>query len=202
MPAQSRIGFEQYYCTGSASATTPVTRFFYQTNDSWYGELRYNYDAEQTAGIGVGRTFGYDPGTKNGAAWAITPTIGWVTGKFNGTSVGTGLTIGYHGFYLSSAWQTGPAAAKDGGYWYNWSEIGRQVGGSVYLGIALMQDCRYGEGCTITPGIEGQFLFHKWAFPLYIFNPQNNRVWLLLGVTREWGLHKKIANHKKPPVIK
>jgi hypothetical protein len=199
--AQPRIGFEQYYCTGSATATTPVTRFYYQQRNNWYVEGRYNYDAVQTAGISAGRSFGNDPDTKKGLAWSVTPTVGWMTGRSHGTSIGTNLALDYHGFYFSSTLQASAAPAKDGGYWYNWAEIGKHTGSSLVLGIALLQDCRYGSGCTITPGIEGQFLYHEWSFPVYIFNPLDNRVWLLLGVTREWGLYnRKIANLKKPPI--
>jgi hypothetical protein len=193
LPAQPHLGFEQYYCTGATAGAAPVTRVYYQGNGKGYVEARYNYDAERTAGLSVGRSF--DAPAGKALAWTLTPTIGWMAGDCHGLSLGANVSVEYKGWDLSTAAQVSPA--KQTGYWYSWSEVGRPVGNRLYVGVALQQDCRFGAGCTLTPGIQGRLLLAQWTFPVYIFNPLNNGAWLLAGVTREWTGQKKIADHKK-----
>ncbi|HVU94221.1 MAG TPA: hypothetical protein VHE34_03315 [Puia sp.] len=195
VPAQSHTGFEQYYCPGSSLAAAPVTRVWYATAGKSYIEARYNYDAEENIGLSAGKQFG---GTNaKGWYWTVTPTAGIVTGSCQGFSLGANLGLRYKNWNFSSAAQFTPA--KGEGYACSWSELGRPLGNNAYLGAALQQDCRTGSGCTLSPGLTAQLSVAGWTVPLYVFNPFDKRVLLLMGVTREWVLQKSNANQKNAP---
>jgi len=195
VPAQPHAGFEQYFCPGSSAATAPVTRVWYATAGKSYLEARYNYDAE--AGIGLSAGKQWKGSTAKGWEWTATPTAGVVTGRCQGFSLGANLGLLYKGWTFSSATQLTPA--KGEGYAYNWTELGRSFGDNVYFGAALQQDCRFHSGSTFSPGITGQISAAGWTFPIYVFSPFDKRIWLLMGVTREWVLHKSNANKKNAP---
>jgi hypothetical protein len=199
-PAQPHIGFEQYYCTGSTPATTPVTRVFYQGSGREYVEARYNYDTEGSLGISLGRTFSVTIKDRKDMSWSVTPTIGVIAGRCQGVSFGTNFTGEYQSWSFSTSIQAAPM--RTAAYAYSWSELGRSFGNRFYLGAAIQQDCRSGSTCLLSPGITGQLMMGAWTFPVYVFNPVDKRVWLLLGIVREWTLHKTFDHHEKPPVSK
>src|SRR6267142_4850980 len=195
--AQPLVGFEHYYCTGSTASTTLAGRFYYRNNSGFYADLRYNYEAERTAGVSLGRSFRGDAGARSDWAWSVTPTVGWMTGIFRGLSLGTHFSLDHGQWSFSSMVQVSPA--KDDGYGYSWSEVGRSFGSRFYLGGALQQDCRFGSGCVFTPGVQGQLLLGEWTFPVYCFVSSGTGAWFLFGVTREWGLRKKLVNLQNTP---
>ena len=195
VPAQSHTGFEQYFCPGSSMATAPVTRVWYATAGKSYIEARYNYDAGEGIGLSAGKQWG--GATAKGWEWTVTPTAGLVTGRCQGFSLGANIGLRYKNWSFSSASQVTPA--KGEGYAYSWSELGRSLNTNAYFGAALQQDCRSHSGCTFSPGLTGQLSVANWTFPLYVFNPFDKRVWLLMGVTREWVLHKSNVNRKNSP---
>jgi len=176
-------------------AATPVTRVWYATAGKSYLEARYNYDAEAGIGLSAGKQWGGT--TATGWEWTATPTAGVIAGRCQGYSLGANLGLRYTGWTFSSAAQLTPA--KGEGYAYSWSELGRYLGKAACVGAALQQDCRFHSGCTLSPGVTAQFSIAGWTLPIYVFNPFDKHVWLLMGVTREWVLHKSNANHKNAP---
>ena len=120
-----------------------------------------------------------------------------VTGPCQGFSLGANFGLRYHNWNFSSAMQL--TAAKAEGYGYTWSELGRSFGNKAYMGAALQQDCRSGSACRLSPGVTAQLSVAGWTIPIYVFNPFDKHAWLLVGVTREWVLHKSNINQKSPP---
>jgi hypothetical protein len=173
---------------------------FYQSRGREYVEARYNYDAEGSLGISLGKTFTTTTKDANTLSGSVTPTIGMIAGRCQGVSVGTNFSGGYKAWSFSTSIQAAPLHTRS--YAYSWSELGRSFGDKLYLGGALQQDCRSGSACLFTPGITGQWAMGAWTFPVYIFNPLDKRVWLLLGIVHEWTFHKNFDHHEKPPVSK
>lgn len=190
--AQPRAGFEQYYSPGPTLAMMPVTRVYYATTGKGYVEARYNYDAAETVGLSIGKQFGKEQ--PKDLDWTLTPTAGVVAGKNQGASLGLNSNLQFHDWSFSNSTQFTPM--KKDAYFYSWSELGRSFGRKGYFGAALQQDCRSGASCSLSPGITGRLSIAGWTFPLYIFNPFDKRVWLLMGITREWVLNKGIDHPK------
>ena len=54
---QAKGGAEQYYYLGEREAFTMVPIVYYETNNHWYMEGRYNYEAVNTMSVYAGKTF-------------------------------------------------------------------------------------------------------------------------------------------------
>jgi hypothetical protein len=180
---QSPAGFEAYYYTGHRLSSALVSRIYYQVKGSWYGEARYNYEAEQSVSLYAGRTFS----KKDSFSYAVTPLAGLVTGKLKGGSVGMNITLDYRKVSFSSALEYSFSEKnKYGSFFFNWSELGYQVTKHIYAGLALQQTCVYNTTMVWEPGIEAGISFGKWLFPVYAFNPAGNKKYFVLGIAGEW----------------
>ena len=184
--SQGRTGFEEYYYTGHQLSSAQVPRIYYQSPNNWYGEARYNYDAEQSFSIYAGRTFT----RQDTLAYSLTPMAGIVAGKFKGGSAGMNMVLDYRRLSFSSVFEY-CFSGKNNSFFFNWSELGYQLTKHLYAGLALQQTCMYNTTTVWEPGLQLGLSFGKWVFPVYAFNPGNSKKYFVLGITREWELHKQ-----------
>lgn len=154
--------------------------------------MRYNYDAEGCIGLSAGHRFGVTATDEKRLTWTVTPTVGITAGREQGYGLGANLGFSLRGWSFSSSVQVSPAR-----YSYSWSELGVSLSSHVYLGAAIQQDGRSGSACVLSPGLTMQLSMAGWSLPVYVFNPFDKHVWLLVGLTREWVLHKSIDHPKK-----
>ena len=188
--AQTRGGFESYYYTGYSANSAFVPRVYFQSNNNWYGEVRYNYESGQTLSLYAGRTFG------NGS-WSLTPMAGVVAGKLRGGSLGANASLTVKHISFSSVLQyTASSRSSDESFFYSWSELGYQLTDHVYAGAVLQQTGLCHDHNSIDPGLQLTVSAGDWRFPVYFFGPQGAQRYWVLGISREWAYGKPI-NHAK-----
>lgn len=181
--SQTHAGIEQYYYTGYRVSTI-VPKIYYRDEKNWYGEIRYNYDALETLSLNVGKTISGE----NTISYAITPTLGFVAGRLNGGSLGLNTEAELGNLYFSAESQyTISGDDKNNDFLFNWSELGYQLTGGIYTGLALQLTHLYKTNNQWEPGVMAGFSFNRFTFPVYVFNPLTNKRYFVVGVNIEWG---------------
>jgi hypothetical protein len=184
---QARTGFEEYYYSSGSGISALVSKAYYQDSRHWYGEVRYNYEEEQTFSLYAGKTFSRE----DSLSYSFTPLAGIVVGKFRGGSIGMNMTLERKNFIFSSVLQyTASVENKKGNFLFSWSELGYQATSYFYAGLTLQQTCLYQTACKWEPGIQVSISYRKWVFPVYAFSPMDDKRYFVLGITREWEHHK------------
>jgi hypothetical protein len=185
---QGTMGLEGYYYTGHRLSSAWVPKIDYESSNRWYGEARYNYEAEQSLSLYAGRTFR----KRDTLSYCITPLAGIVIGKFKGAAVGMNMGLDYKNLFFSAAPEYIFSGEKENGsFFFNWSELVYQITKHICAGFALQQTCVHNTMMLWEPGIEAGISFGEWTFPVYAFNPAGNKRYFILGVAREWEHHKK-----------
>ena len=185
---QTRTGFEGYYYSGCGPSSSLVSRLHFEDHRGWYGEARYNYDAEQTFSLNAGRTFARE-GT---LGYSFTPMAGILAGKTRAISTGVNVAMDRKGICFSSELQYVFSAAGCGGdFLYSWSELGYQATGYLYTGIALQQLSACGANIKWEPGIQVSITCKKWRFPVYLFNPFAAERYFVMGISYDWEFSKR-----------
>jgi hypothetical protein len=188
--AQSRGGVGQYYYVRTNEASTIVPVAYYQFNNKWYGEARYNYDELKTFSIYAGRTFS----NKGEFYYSATPVIGGLMGAMNGGSLGVNFDLGYKKlFFTSQSQYSFSMEERRNQFFFNWSELAYQALPWFYAGVGMQQTNVYQATGKFEPGLLVGFSVKNWNFPLYVFSPSANNRYFILGINWEWE-HIKSGN--------
>ncbi len=181
--AQQHLGLEQYYYMGRYKTFNIVPVVYYQTDNNWYAEGRYNYEAINTLSLYAGKTFE----KKDAFSYSGSPIVGVVLGQMNGGSAGINLEMDYKRFFFNTQSQfTFSVQQLRNNFFYSWSDLTYRFSESFSAGISLQQTKLYQingafeRGFLIKPG------FKSWTFPLYIFSPETNERYFVLGINYEW----------------
>ncbi|MEO6330458.1 MAG: hypothetical protein ABIO55_16100 [Ginsengibacter sp.] len=181
--SQTHGGVEQYYYPGNKRISAIVPRVYFQNKKNWYGEVRYNYDDLETISFNAGKTFSND----DIISYTVTPIAGIMAGKSTGALLGLNGELDYKKLFFTAESQYAfSAKSRTGNFFYNWSELGYQVTGNIYTGLALQVTRLYKTTSSIEPGFMTGASFNNWTFPMYIFNPMNNSRYFVLGINIEW----------------
>lgn len=180
---QTHAGVEQLYYSGNRSTSTIVPRIYYQTKKNWYAEVRYNNEESNTFSFNAGKTF-----SKDGlVSYSVTPVVGAAAGKLNGALVGINAEVGYKNLFFSSEYQnTFSLESRQSNFLFNWSELGYQATRGIYTGLALQLTREYKTTNVWEPGVMVGFSLKQFTFPLYAFNPINDKRYFVLGINWEW----------------
>lgn len=190
--ALAQAGFEQYYYVQNKQPMTMVPIVHVQNSKNWYAEARYNYEAERSFSLYVGKSFSKD---SERLSYAVTPIAGGVGGEFKGASVGFNAMLEYGKLFFSSQSQY-TSSFKDHAqdFLFSWTELGYQPLSWFYLGCTV-QHTQYtqSKNYQVEPGVVVGFTLGRWTFPLYGFNPLSTNPYLVLGINHAIGLTKKNA---------
>jgi len=182
--AQGRKGAELYHYSGCPGGVLPSlsARIYYQSDTKWYGEARYNYEAEETFALSAGRTF-----LKEGDwTYSFTPAVGITMGKWQGASVGMNGYLSHRSVSLSTSVQYGVSPGRSVGNLFSWSELNWQLSSHFYTGCTIQELSSAGTAPQWEPGLQIGFCFKGWWVPLYIFHPASGERYFALGICREW----------------
>lgn len=181
--AQPQGGEDQYYYLTPAKTFTLVPVVYYQTNDNWYMEGRYNYEALKTFSFYAGRTFG----KQATFSYSVSPVAGLVVGEYRGASLGANVECDYKKVFLSSQFQyTFSWQNRKEDFVYSWTDLSYQLSKKIYLGLSLQQTNVYNEQPRLEHGFFTKAVFKKWSVPLYVFQPEKDERYYVLGLSREW----------------
>jgi len=182
-------GLEQYCYVEKDKANIWVRMIHYRTPRGWYAEGRYNYEAERSLSIYVGKEFtrkvrkGF--ARKSKLSMAVTPLAGIVVGDFRGLSAGLNLKLGYGKFFFGSQSQYTTSAETNAlDFFFNWSELGCQPAPWIYFGLSVQHT--YYDVLNINlfdPGAVIGFEIGRWAFPFYCFNIMEREKYFVWGIT-------------------
>jgi hypothetical protein len=184
---QASLNMEEYYYLGHPGSPSFVSKASYQSENKWYGELRYNYDEARSCSLYGGKTF-----SKQGdLSWSVTPFAGLVLGELKAGTVGANVSLDYRKMVFSSESQI-TVSAEDRGrnFIFHWWELGYQATAHFYAGIAL-QETHNNSACDKwDPGIQLGFSYKEWTFPVYAFDPMSGSRYFVLGALWEKKWHK------------
>ena len=134
----------------------------------WHIEMRYNYEAKNTASVFGGLNFNMG----NRLKLILTPMTGLVFGKTNGIALGIEADLGYKIFELSSQTEyLVDFAGKENDYLYTWSEFGITISDRCSAGIAVQRTRLYKTNLDLQRGMYARYTFRKCTASVYYFNP-------------------------------
>jgi hypothetical protein len=177
--AQNRKGAELYHYSGSGGMLSSLSsRAWYQTNEKWYGEIRYNYEQEETFACSVGKTF-----MKEGDwTYAVTPVAGASVGKQEGLSFGMNGYMSHRALSISSSVQYGISPGGRRSNLFSWSEVDWQLSKKFFAGVTLQQTGVGPAHSKWDPGMQIGFNSKKWSLPLYVFQPASGGRYFVVGI--------------------
>jgi len=189
--SQSQAGLEQYYYVhDNAVSIAPVA--WYQANNNWYTECRYNYEAEKTLSVYAGKTFEI----KSAVYWSFCPMAGLVTGRFNGGAIAVNTTLEYKKLYCSLQSQyTFSIENSRADYIYNWFDLGFRPAQWLTAGMSIQQTSLCNSKSE--KGVFIKATYGVWELPIYIFNPGTGEYYWVFGLNFIWQ-HKRKINSVKP----
>lgn len=182
--AQSKSGVESYHSLSRNESYVWMPVLHYTAKHGFYGEARYNYEELQTGSLYAGKNFS---GGKK-INYSVTPMLGVVFGKYNGGSAAMNVDIEYGKMFFSGQLQyTVNKENKEEDFFYNWSELGCNIGNKFYGGISMQQTKLYGSKVSADAGLLFGFETGKITIPLYLFSPFSEKRNVILGLIVEWG---------------
>ena len=131
-------------------------------------EMRYNYEAKNTASVFGGLNFKMG----NRLKLILTPVTGLVFGETNGIAPGIEADLRYKIFELSSQTEyLVDFAGKENDYLYTWSEFGITITDQCSAGIAAQRTRLYKTNLDLQRGMYARYTFKKCTAAVYYFNP-------------------------------
>ena len=183
LKAQPRAGVEQYYYMGNYHTFAFIPVAHYQSDQNWYAEGRFNYEAMNTLALYGGKTF-----EKTAiVSYSATPILGVVLGEMNGGSAGLNLEVNYRRFNFNTQSQyTFSIQQQSNNFIYSWSDLTYQFNGKLAAGFSLQQTKLYQVNGAFERGFLVKPTYKSWTFPLYIFKPESRERYFVLGINYEW----------------
>ena len=184
---QSQIGLDQYYyMNNKAFSFTPV--LWYQGNSGWYAEVRYNYEAEKTLSVFMGKTFV----NTSSFSYCISTMAGVVTGEFNGVALALNAELEYKKLFFSlQSEHTFSIENRNTNFIYCWSDVGYRPFDWLSTGFSIQQTSLC--GAKFEKGFFIRAQWRNWGLPLYVFNPEKAGKYVVLGLNFTWEHKKKIT---------
>jgi len=162
----------------------------YTTGSNLYFEGRYNYESLKTFSLYAGKTFE----KKSAVSYSVTPLAGIVTGTLNGGSIGMNTDIEYKKFCLSSQGQyTFSTQNRKCSFIYNWSDLAYGLSGWLSTGFSIQYTKLYRVKGSLEKGLFINTKLKDQELALYVFNPESNGRYFILGFYFEWQHKKKAA---------
>jgi hypothetical protein len=152
--------------------------------NNWYGELRYNYEMQQTFSAYIGKAYVHE----GVFSYSIIPIFGGLLGLMRGGSGGLKLDADYKGFYFSSQSQYSFSVQREEeNFYFSWSEAGYQPLTWLYGGVAMQPIYypRLKQG-SWSPGVVLGLTYKHWTIPLYVFEPFTERETFIISILYEW----------------
>ena len=189
--AQSNAGLQQYYYMGMYRTFTVVPIATFQTSKNWYAEGRYNYEALNTLSLYAGKTFE----KKAVISYTASPILGIVLGKLNGGSVGINLEMNYRKLDFNTQTQyTFSVEQRANSFIYSWSDLTYSITERLSAGVSLQQTKLYQTNGAFEKGFLIKTGFKSWNFPLYVFRPESNERYFVLGINYGWQQNNSAKN--------
>lgn len=174
---------EYYYLNEKATAFTVVPIVYHKTQNNWYFEGRYNYEALNAASIYVGKVFE----KKSNFSYFINPVIGLVAGGYKGGSLGMNIKIDFKKYSFSSQPQyTFSIADSKDNFTYSWSELGMNACKYFTGGLVLQQSKYLNASNEMDKGAFIKVKIGHLAVPLYVFEKANKEKYFVLSLNYEW----------------
>ncbi len=141
---------------------------------------RYNYEDFETGSIWFGCNFG--GGGK--LQWGFTPMLGGVVGTTAGVAPGWLFTLSYWRLDLSlESEYVIDARDTTESFFYNWSELGVSPMDWLRVGVVVQRTRAYKTDRDVQRGFLVGFTYRMADFTTYVFNPDETKPIVVLGVT-------------------
>jgi hypothetical protein len=185
---QSKSGIENYHYMGKQMNYIWAPVIHNVTDKGIYSEMRYNYEALNTASLYVGKIFS----TKGVVESSFTPTAGIVGGRYTGASVALNTQLNYRNiFFNSQAQYTVSADRTADNFYFNWSDLYYKMLPWLMTGISMQQTGLINNALKTQTGVMMGVTKGRWSIPLYLFNVLNDQKYFIVGINVEWERIKK-----------
>jgi hypothetical protein len=146
-------------------------------------EARYNYEDLKTASAWVGcNIFGGDK-----FEYFITPMVGGVFGRTNGTAPGFECTLGYGGFELyNESEYLFDFASSENNFFYSWTDLTYSPLDWFWFGISGQRMKLYQTEVEIDRGLIIGGSYKQVQITGYLYNPFTDDVFFMLALTTDF----------------
>jgi len=181
--AQKSFGMDHSVYVLRNSGSLMVPSLHYETKDHLYGSLRYQYEAEGTVSMHLGKTFFID-GSEN---IFIRPMAGVLVGRWRGASVGMEAEVekGVFSFFAAPQYCASFQSA-DPPFFYSWSEARLTIASHFFAGVACQSTRIKAQPWFHEAGLFGGVSFGRFEWPFYYFFSSASSV--VTGL--RWNLNK------------
>ena len=142
-------------------------------------ETRYNYENLETGSAWLG--YNFSGGSK--VAWEFTPMLGAVFGDTTGIAPGYKGSLSWWKLELYSEGEyVFDTTHSSGNFFYNWSELTLAPVEWFRFGMVTQRTRAYQTDRDIQRGFLVGFSHRKLSFTTYVFNPDESKPTIVLGV--------------------
>jgi hypothetical protein len=136
-------------------------------HERFHLEARYNYEAQDTASLWIGRNLEFGEKVK----CEVTPMIGGVFGHTHGVAPGYHLTLGYKRWELYSEGEyLFDTDQHSDSFFYSWSELTYGPLEWLRAGLVSQRTRAYQTPLNIQRGLLIRASIKSWTLGVYIFN--------------------------------
>jgi len=181
--AQSKTGIENYSMLSSGQEYVWMPVVHHKGKKGFYTEMRYNYEAQKTAAVYVGKSFS----KKGSIAYEVTPMAGFVYGEYSGGSLAMNVEMEYKKIFFAAQTQyTINIDDRLDDFFFNWSELGYQPVKWFYAGVSTQFTKMYKAALVPEYGLMLGLVINKITIPVYVFNPFGGKKNYIIGINAEW----------------
>lgn len=181
--SQSNGGMEKNYYLNDNASFLLVPSLYYQSNNNWYFEGRYNFEAQNAGSFYVGKVF--EKGSN--ISYSINPVAGLIVGSFNGFSLGFNGDISFKNIGFSTQSQrTFSINDKESNFYYSWSDLEIDLNKNLAVGCAVQHTRLFDKRDFIDKGLFIKLKGSRWSLPLYAFMQPDKSRYYMVGLNYEW----------------
>jgi hypothetical protein len=144
----------------------------------YYFENRYNYEADNSASINVGKQI-----LKKLKPAEIVPIVGLVFGSFKAVTTELQTSLVCRKWALSTDNQFSFEYTKPGkSLYFNWTVARFKITNSFLIGISTILDKHVKRDIVFDKGLTAALAFEEWGLRLYAFNYEKGKRYYWLSI--------------------
>ncbi|MGE5108285.1 MAG: hypothetical protein ACM3H8_12115 [Sphingobacteriales bacterium] len=144
----------------------------------YYFEARYNYEADNSASINVGKQI-----LKKLKPVEIVPIVGFVFGSFKAVTVELQTSLESGKWALSTDNQFSfEYTQPNKSLYFNWTVARYKITNSFRIGISTILDKHVSRDIVFDKGITAALAFEKWGIRFYAFNYEKGKRYYWLSM--------------------
>ena len=166
------------FSTKSSSSQVTVNPLISCSWNDYYIENRYNYEADNSASINVGRRI-----LRKLKHLEVIPMGGLIFGSFKGVTAEMQISLDYTKWIFMTDNQVSYEYTQPGKSFYsNWSVARYKLTGGLQIGFSGFFEWQANQWLVIDKGVTASVSWKKWNIRVYAFNFERQKREYWLGI--------------------